>query len=222
MAASKKKFAVIGLGNFGFHAARALFEEGNDVIAIDNDRNRVQAIDEYASEAILLDATDKDALHALALDERDSVIVSTGSLISNSILICLYLKEMGVKHVIAKALDADHAKILKKVGADEIVHPEKDSAERVAKKLSRPNMLDFVPLTEDYDLIQIAPLDIFIGSSLKQLNLRAKYNIHVLAIKQLIPENFILAPPADFVIKDSDILIILGKASDLKKLQELK
>lgn len=217
-----KHFAVIGLGNFGFHTAKALFDDGNEVLAIDTDKGRVQAIDPFSTEAMVLDATDKEVLKSLGLENLDAVIVSTGTKISISILICLYLQEIGVKKILAKALDDDHAKILKRVGATEIIHPERDMALRVSKGLSRPNILDFIPLAEEFDLIQVGPPREFIGKSLMDLNLRAKYNVHVIAIKELVPENFILVPPANFVIKDSDILIMLGKTADIRKIKALK
>lgn len=217
-----KRFAVIGLGNFGFHAAKALYEDGNEVVAIDSDKGRVHAIDPYSTEAIVLDATDNEAFKALGLENMDGVIVSTGTKISTSILICLHLQEMGVKKILAKALDEDHGKILKRVGATQIIHPERDMAIRVSRGLSRPNVLDFVPLSEDYDLVQVGPPKEFIGKNLKELNLRAKYNVHIIAIKELVPDNFVLVPPAGFVIKDSDVLIMLGKSEDIKKIKALK
>jgi len=217
-----KHFAVIGLGNFGFHAAKALFEDGNEVVAIDADKARVQAIDPHSTEAVVLDATDKEALKSLGLENMDGVIVSTGTKISTSILICLYLQEIGVKKILAKALDADHGKILKRVGATEIIHPERDMALRLSRGLSLPNVLDFIPLAEEFDLIQVEPPGEFIGKSLKELNLRAKYNVHIIAIKELVPENFVLVPPASFVIKDSDILIMLGKSEDIRRIKALK
>lgn len=217
-----KHFAVIGLGKFGFHAAKALFEDGNEVIAIDTDKARVHAIDQHATEAVVLDATDKEAMKSLGLENMDGVIVSTGTKISISILICLYLQEIGVKKILAKALDDDHAKILKRVGATEIIHPERDMALRVSRGLSRPNVLDFIPLADEFDLIQVGPPREFIGKSLKDLNLRAKYNVHIIAINELVPENFRLIPPASFVIKDSDILIMLGKSEDIRRIKALK
>jgi trk system potassium uptake protein TrkA len=217
-----KRFVVIGLGNFGFHAAKALYEDGNEVLAIDVDKGRVQAIDAYCTEAILLDATDKEALRALGLEGLDGVIVSTGTKISISILICLYLQEIGVRKILVKALDEDHAKILKRVGATEIIHPERDMAIRISRGLSRPNVLDFIPLSDEFDLVQVGPPVAFTGKSLKDLNLRAKYNVHVIAIKELVPENFVLIPPASFVIKDSDILVMLGRSEDIKRIKALK
>lgn len=216
-----KHFAVIGLGNFGFHAAKALFEEGNEVLAIDSNKARVQAIDPFSTEAIVLDATEKDTLKALGLEHMDAVIVSTGTKISISILICLYLQEIGVKNILAKALDYDHGKILKRVGATRVIHPERDMAVRISKGLSRPNVLDFIPLAEEFDLIQIALPKKFVGKTLMKLDLRAKYNVHVIGIKEQNPENFILVPPADFVLKESDVLIILGKTADVRKIKAL-
>lgn len=217
-----KKFAVIGLGKFGFHVAKALFEDGNEVIAIDQDRNRIQEIDPYCTEAIVMDATDKEKLKALGIENMDSVVLSAGSNISNSILICLHLQEIGVKKILAKALDDDHAKILKKIGATEIIRPEMAMAVRVARGLSTPNILDFIPLAEDYNLLQVDPPRAFIGKTLKDLDLKARYNVFVIAIKELVPENFVLVPPASFLIKDSDLLILLGKEQDISKIKELK
>jgi trk system potassium uptake protein TrkA len=217
-----KRFAVIGLGKFGFHVAKALFESGNEVVAVDQDKNRIQEIDPFCTEAIVMDATDKERLNALGLENMDSVIISAGTKISNSILICLHLQELGIKKILAKALDEDHAKILKKVGATEIIRPEMAMAVRVARSLSTPNILDFIPLAEDYNLMQVDPPRAFIGKTLKELNLRAKYNVYVIAIKELVPENFILVPPAGFLIKDSDVLMILGKEQDISKIKELQ
>lgn len=216
-----KRFAVIGLGNFGFHTAKALFEDGNEVIAIDSEKAIVQTIDPYSSQAMVLDATDKMALKSLGLENMDAVVVATGPKISTSILICLYLQEIGIKKILAMALDEDHGKILERVGATEIIHPERDIALRVSRSLSHPNVLDFVPLTDEFDLIQINPPKEFIGKSLEELNLRAKYNAYIIAVKELISENFVLVPSADFVIKDSSILIVLGKSEDIKRIKAL-
>ena len=216
-----KRFVVIGLGNFGFYMAKALFENGNEVLAIDIDRALVQAIDPYTTEALVLDATDKEALTALGLEHLDAAVISTGLNISSSVLICLHLNEIGVKRILAKALDDDHAKILRKIGATEIIHPERDMAIKISRNLSNPNILDFLPLADDYDMLQVDPPVDFIGKSLKELNLRAKYNVHIIAIKELVPENVVLVPPADFIVKDSDILVMLGKSKDIRKIKAL-
>lgn len=217
-----KKLAVIGLGNFGFHIAKALYRDGHDVLAIDTDRTRVQAIGAFTSEALVMDATDKEALLGLGLEQMDGVIVSTGTKISTSILICLYLQEIGVKSILVKALDEDHEKILKRVGATEVIHPEREMALRVARGISTPNILDFIPLAQDFDLVQVAPPKEFLGKSLLELKLRSRYNVQIIAIKELAPPNMVLAPPAEFIVKDSDLLLILGKSQDINRIKALK
>lgn len=219
---AKKKFAVIGLGSFGFHAAKTLYNDGNEVVAIDVNRNLVQAIAPYCSEAILMDATDKEAMRTLSLEQMDSVLLATGTKISTSIIICLFLQELGVKTIIAKALDDDHEKLLRKVGATDVVHPERDMARRVARGMSTPNVLDFIPLGKEFNLVQVAPPKEFLGKSLVDLNLRSRYNVHVIAVKELSPENTILAPPANFVVKSSDLLLMLGKAEDISRIKALQ
>jgi trk system potassium uptake protein len=217
-----KRFAVIGLGNFGFYAAKSLFEDGHEVIAMDIGKARVQAVAPHVTDALVLDATEMNALKPLGLEQMDAVIIATGTRIGTSILICLHLQEIGCKRILAKAIDEDHEKILNRMGATEIIHPERDMALRVSRSLSRPNLLDFVPLSDEFDLIQVGPPREFIGKSLKGLNLRAKYNVHVIAIKELEPENTVIVPSPDFIIKDSDILIMLGKTEDIGKIKALK
>lgn len=217
-----KRFAVIGLGNFGFYVTKTLFEEGHEVIAIDKNRDRIQSIDQYSTEAIVLDASNKDSLKSLGLEEMDGVIVCTGTKISESIIICHYLHEMNVKKILVKAFDDDHAIILNRIGATDIIFPERDMAKRVARNLSRPNVLDFIPLSDQFDLIQIEPPKEFIGKTIRELNLRAKYNVHIIAIKQKDSEEFILIPQPEFSISDTSILVLLGKSTDIKKVKAIK
>ncbi|HOP06251.1 MAG TPA: TrkA family potassium uptake protein [candidate division Zixibacteria bacterium] len=217
-----KKFAVIGLGKFGFHVAKALYEDHNEVVAIDADPSRVQAIDPYSSEALVMDSTDKEALQALGLERMDGVIVSTGTNIAVSILLCQYLVELGVKRIMIKAINDDHATILQRLGATEVIHPERDVALRIAHSLSMPNILDFIPLSKDFELIQVGPPAEFLGKTLKDLNLRHKYNVHVIAIKDSGTEAFRLVPSADYIIRAEDILIMLGKIEDIQKIRDLR
>lgn len=217
-----KRFAVIGLGNFGSHITETLYQDNNEVIAIDINKNKVQAIDAHATQAIVMDATNKDALGELALDTLDAVIVATGENTSMSILICLHLQELGVKNIIAKAQNEDHGKILRRVGATEVIHPEREMAVRVAQNLSRPNILDFIPLSRDFNLIQIITPQSFIGKSLKDLSFRAKYNIHVIAIQEMATKKTILVPDAAFPLKEGDTLIMLGKQKDIERIKDIK
>ena len=131
-----KRFAVIGVSSFGFYLIKALFEEGHEVLAIDMDQHKAQSVDSYSDEALVLDATDKDTLATLGLEDANSVIVSTGSRIHSSVLICLYLSELGIKDIVVQCEDTDHEKILQKVGATRVVHPDRDAGYRLAHSLS--------------------------------------------------------------------------------------
>jgi trk system potassium uptake protein TrkA len=216
------KYAVIGLGNFGFYAARTLFEEGHDVIAIDVDEDMIQKIHPYCSQAILGDATQKDMLKTLGLEEMDAVVVSMGENVNAATLITLYLRELEVKRIVVKATNEDHGKILSKLGATDIIFPEKDMAVKVAHGLSTPDVLDYIAMSGDYIIAEIAPIEQFVGNTLADLQLRSKYNINVIGIKELIPENFIFVPPANFVIKHSDILLVIGKREDINSIRGSK
>ncbi len=217
-----KRFAVIGVGSFGFYVTKALYENKNEVIAIDLRKERIQAVEPFCTSAIVQDVTDMEALKGLGLDEVDAVIVSTGANIKPSILICFHLGRLGIKRIIAKAEDDDHGEILKLLGASEIVRPGVDMAKRLAMQLTSPNILEFLPLEEDYTIAQVAPPSPFIGRSLRELDLRQRYGVNIIAIKELVPERFVMVPTADFVVKDSDLLIMVGKEADLKKIKELK
>lgn len=217
-----RRFAVIGLGRFGFYLVKTLFEKGHDVIAIDSKREVVQEIKDYCSQAVVANATDKDALISLGVHEVDVAIVAIGVPMEASILATLYLKEMGVNHIVVKAMTNDHAKILEKIGATDVVFAEREMAVKVANSLTSLNIMDFLPLAPDYSIMEIAPPKEFIGSTLAKIDLRRKYRIQVIAIKELIPEKMIMIPGADFVIKDSDMMVVMGANNDLEALQKKK
>jgi trk system potassium uptake protein TrkA len=216
-----KRFTVLGLGSFGFSVAKTLFEEGHDVIALDMDNELAQKIRPYCSQAIIGDATQKEMLATLGLDEMDAVVISMGDNSSAATLVTLFVKELEAKRIVVKASDADHGKILRKVGATQVIYPEIDMAVKVAKNLSSPDVLDFFPMTGEYIIAEVAPVEEFVGKTLAELKLRSEYNVNVIGIKELVPENFVLIPPADFTIKDSDILLIIGTRQDIKKIKQL-
>ena len=212
------KFAVIGLGSFGSNIAKTLYDGKNEVLAIDRDKEKIEDVKTLVSHAVSMDAAVKENLQALDLQEMDVVVVSLGPEMEASILTVLYLHEIGVKRIVAKALTEDHAKILEALGASEVIYPEKDMAIKTAHKLSNPNVLEYLPLTSGFGIQEIAPPEKFIGKTLKSLDLREKYGVQIIAIKELIPERTNFVPDADFVIKDSDILVIIGEEKQLKKL----
>ncbi len=215
------KFAVIGLGSFGSNMAKTLYEKGNEVLAVDDDKEKIEEFKTFVSKAVNMDARDKENLQAVGINDMDVVIVSLGPEMEASILTVLHLHELGARRILAKALTEDHAKILEAVGATEVIYPEKDMAVRTALKLSCPNVLEYLPLVSGFSVQEIAPPEKFIGKSLKELDLRNKYGVQVIAVKELIPGKTTFAPHAEFVIKDSDILIIIGEEKALGKINSI-
>ena len=213
------RYAVIGLGNFGSWVVRTLNELRQDTIAIDIDKDRVQKIRDYTSTPVLADATRKENLISLGINEMKAAVVSLGDNTSAATLITLYLQEMGVSQIIVKAVDEDHGKILKKVGATDIIFPEKDMGVKVAKSLVMPNILEFIDMSEDFQIAEIAPPNDFVGKSLAQLALPQSYNVQVIGIRELIPERFTIVPTGDFIVKDSDILVVIGRGSNINRIK---
>jgi len=216
-----RRFVVIGLGHFGFSVAKVLYEEGHEVLAIDSNKEIIQDIKDFCSQAILADARDKETLIALGLEDVDVAVISLGDQMEASILATLYLREIGIKEIITKAISEDHGKILRKIGASEVIFPEKDMAEKLARRLSAPNMMDYLPLTPEYGIMEIAPPSRFIGKSLADLKLRNKYGVQVIAVKELVPERMNLIPPPEFILKDSDSLVVIGRTEDLERLKKM-
>ena len=160
-----KRVVVIGLGIFGFNIAKDLYENGMEVIAIDKNKEVIQKIKDFSTKAILADGTDKEVIESIGIQEDDVVIVSFGEDLAASTLITLHLKEMKVKTIIVKAPNEDHKHVLEKVGATEVIIPERAMADKVAKSLISPNVLDYIPLSEDYTIYEIGPPVEFYGEN---------------------------------------------------------
>jgi trk system potassium uptake protein TrkA len=212
------KFAVIGMGSFGSNVAKTLFKNGEEVLAVDSNKERMDLVKNDVSHAVTMEAADKESLEAIGVQDMDVVIVSLGPNMEASILTVLYLHEMKCRRIIAKALTEDHSKILYAVGAHEVIYPEKDMAIKTALRLSNPNVLEYLPLSAGFSIQEIAPPEKFIGRSLGELGLRTKFGIQIIAVRGLVPEKTTMIPAADFVIKDSDILVIIGEDQQLQKL----
>jgi len=172
-----KQFVVLGLGNFGFNVAKSLASGGNQVLAIDTDPERIDEIKDYVSEAIIAGAKNTKVLNEFITGAVDAVIISIGENMEASILTTHYLKERKIKHIVVKAINENHAKILELMGADEIILPEKDIAISLAQKLSSANLLENIPLTSAFSIVEVNTSENFIGKTLKQLQLRSKYNL---------------------------------------------
>lgn len=217
-----RSFAVIGLSTFGFYLCKYLAQRGFEVMAVDADELKIERIKHTVSKAIILDATDKNALGNLGMNDFDVVIVSLGDQIDASILVTLYLKELGVKEIIAKASTEDHGKILDRIGATTVIFPERDVAFRLARSLENVNVLDAIPVVPGVSILEFGAPSSFLGKTLRELDINNKYGIQIIMIKELVPENLIVVPKADHQIKDSDILIGVGKDQDFKKLLDVK
>jgi trk system potassium uptake protein TrkA len=214
-----KRVVVIGLGIFGYNIARDLFENGFDVIAIDKNKEAVQKIKNYSTKAILADGTDKEVMDEIGMHEDDIAIISFGEDLASSTLITLHLRQLKIKNIIVKAPNEEHKMILEKVGATDVIIPEMDVAKKVAKSLISPNVMDYIPLSEDYMILEMAPPNSFLGKTIAELQLRGKYNIEVIAVRDIISDNIHMVPQADFVIKDGEVLVVIGKEADIRKIK---
>lgn len=214
-----KNIAVIGLSSFGFYLCKALNKLGYNIMAVEIKEDLVNNVKPFVRKAVIGDAKDKNFLINLGISDFDLVVVSVGSKIDVSILITLYMKELGIKEIIAKAVNEDHAKILERIGATSIIFPERDLAYRMAHTIASPNFIEYIPLTEGFNLIEISPPKPWLGKSLKELKLRNKYQIQIAMIREIVPERVVI-PDAEFVLKDSDILYIIGSDESINKMNK--
>ena len=213
-----KSYIVIGLGKFGSQAAKRLYELGCEVLAIDRNSELVQPIANQVTQAVVADARDKEVLRALGAKDFECAIVAIGDDLAVSVLATMNLKELGVPYIVCKASDETHRQVLMKLGADRVVIPEQEHADRLAKNLSSPNVLDYIELSEEYGIIEIPAPKAWVGKSLKELNVRAKLGINILAIRR--NGTFNVSPGADFAFAEGDVMVILGDNKALKKVQK--
>jgi trk system potassium uptake protein TrkA len=213
-----KQFAIIGMGRFGSSIARTLYSLGNDVLAIDYIEERIQDVSDYVTHAVVADATDEQTLIALGLRNFDTAVVTIGGDIQASILICLLCKEMGINEVIAKAANELHARVLRKIGVDRVVFPERDMGMRLAHNLVSSNILDFIELSSDHSLVEINVHESWEGKSLKELDMRVNYGVNVMAIKHGGSIN--ISPRGDDCVEVGDTLVVIGSNEDIRRLEK--
>jgi len=221
----RRQFAVIGLGRFGAAMATTLTELGQDVIGVDGEPERVRELAEVITQAIELDATDLRALKAAGIQDVDVAVVSIGENIESSLLVVMQLKEIGIKQIVAKAVTPLHGKILEKLGVTRVIFPEREMAIRVAHGLVTPDVIDYIELSRDISIVELPAADIFIGKTLKQLELRPRYGLTLIAIKRRpapdAPIVTLVAPSADEIIESGDILVLLGNNEKLNQLDTM-
>jgi trk system potassium uptake protein TrkA len=211
-----KDFAVIGLGRFGETVATALRALGHEVMGVDHDATRTQALADALTHVVQADATQEGVLADLGLGRFEVVVVAMGADVEASILVTVMLKELGVKKVVARASSALHGKVLSKVGADEVVFPERDMGFRVAQGLVNPNVLEYFQLSPHYSVVEIKAPKFAHGRTLSQLNLRARFGVNVILIRH--GDEINASPGADDVIKEGDLLVVSGPDEGLRRM----
>ncbi len=216
----KRQYAIIGLGRFGTSVASTLFRAGYEVLAIDADEERVQKFSDEVTHVVQADTTDEAALKSLGIRNFDTVVVAIGEDVQANILTTLLLKEIGVQYIVAKARNELHGKMLTKIGADKVIYPERDMGVRVAHNLVSTNVLDYIELSPNLSLVEVAAPRTIRGLSLAEANLRALYGVNVVAMKR--GEQIIVPPQPDEKIGDHDILIVVGSTAGVQKLEELE
>ena len=215
----KLTVAVIGLGRFGFAMATTLAGLGHDVIGIDGDEDKVRAVADTVSLAMQLDVTDEKALRGAGIQDVDVAVVSIGENIESSLLVVTLLREIGIDRVVAKAVTALHGRILEKLGVTRVVFPEREMAVRVAHSIAMPNVLDYIELSSDFSIVEVPAPAEFVGKTLREIGLRARFGLTTIAIKHVTDAGAIvstnIAPGPDDVVQKGDLLSLLGSLERL-------
>lgn len=210
--------AVIGLGNFGSNLVRSLYDLGHHLTVLDLDPKLVARQQDFSDQAVAADATDRAVLEELGLELADAAVVCIGEPMGASILATLHLRDMGLKTLVAKAASPEHERVLKRVGASQVIFPEREAAHSLAVSMSDPNLLEYLPLGKEFSVMELAPTSEQVGKTIQELDLRRKMGINVIAIREVVPKRTHLILEPDYVVKDSDVLVVLGRSEDLKKL----
>jgi trk system potassium uptake protein TrkA len=214
-----KTILVIGIGRFGKHLSRKLIKIGNEVMVVDKDEEKLSELLPLAASAQIGDCTKEEVLRSLGISNFDLCFVCVGSSFQNSLEITSLLKDLGAKYVISKASRDIHIKFLLRNGADEVIDPEKDIAEKLAVRCSANNIFDYIELTKDISIYEIPPAESWIGKSIKEVNFRAKYHVSILAIK--VDDKISLLPSADYIFRPDEHLMVIGRHSDVERILRL-
>ncbi|HLQ71324.1 MAG TPA: TrkA family potassium uptake protein [Bacillota bacterium] len=214
----KKEFAVIGLGRFGGSICEELSKEGMGVLAIDYSEDKINEYKNIATHAVIADSTDEATLKEIGIKNFDHVIVAIGDNIQASILTTVILSDIGIKKITVKAQSDYHEKILNKIGADHVIHPERDMGKRIARNIISSNILDFLELSEDHSIVEVKAGKKMVGKTLVDLDIRANYGCNVVAIKEGGEIN--VSPMADDALEEDNILIVVGADKDISRFEK--
>lgn len=214
------RIVVMGLGNFGHAFVKALArQESVEILAVDADRDAVDDVGAIVDRAVLADCTVLEVLEDLDVGSADYAVISLGGEMDASILATLHSRSLGVRNICVKAISEDHGRILDLIGATKIIHPEKEVAESLAEALAKPNVLDFIPLGEDYSIIEFEPSAGIVGKSLEELDMRNRFGVTVLGVKEYLTGARKMNPPASYVVGDDVSLLIMGRTDQIRQLQ---
>ncbi|MGM0881920.1 MAG: potassium channel family protein [Bacillota bacterium] len=213
----KNQFVIVGLGRFGSSLGRELIQLGYEVLGIDKDEEVVQEMSSVLTYAVSADCTDEEALRSLGVRNFDCGVVAIGDDIQASILTTILLKDLGVKKVVAKAISELHGRVLEKIGVDRVVYPERDMGIRVAHQLVSPNLLDYIELSKEYTIAELAVPQCLNGKSLHDLNPRARFGCSIVAINK--PGGIIIAPTATDVLTERDVMVIIGTNDQIEQFE---
>ena len=216
-AAKRELFCIIGLGRFGMALAESLSAEGKELIVIDSDRDKVNYAAQFCENAFVLDSLSRENLEKVGVGECDTVIVGIGRKLDISVLTVLNLKNMGVERVIAKSTSTEQGMVLEKLGA-EVVYPEKDMGERLAARLARPNVLEYLSLGQDVDIVELCVGSRADGKKVAELDLRRRFSLNMIAIKKDGAVSADIGP--DTVVSLGDRITVIGRAENIDKLAE--
>lgn len=211
-----KNILVIGMGRFGQHLCRELYTLGNEIMAIDTDQAALENVSQYVAASRIADCTNPDVLQSIGVTDYDICVVCIGNNFQNSLEITSQLKEMGAKYVVSKANRDIQAKFLLRNGADEVIYPNRDMAEKLARKVNTNHVFDYIELTGEYAIYEIPPLDKWVGKSIREANIRAEYHVNVLGTK--IDGETKIMPLADHVIEKNEHLIVVATKKDIDKI----
>jgi trk system potassium uptake protein TrkA len=217
---SKQEFAVIGLGRLGTAVARTLLERGRTVLGIDRDREAVQLLADELTEALILDATDEDALRSVDIALYDAVIVAISDNFEDELLTTLTLKQLGVRRVVGVAADERQRTILLKVGADEVVMPEEDTGRRMGLLLALPNLVERLTLGKEHSIAELHMPRAFSDRTVQHIGFDKQHRVTLLAIKR--KAELIVPPPADFLLGSDDLMVVIGKDEDVRRIAEVE
>ena len=215
------RVAVLGLGNFGYSFARRLSRQrGVEILAVDVDKATVDEVAAFVTNAIIADVTDPEVVAELDLGVMDYAVISLGNKMDPSILTTLHLRSLDVPNIYVKAISDDHARILELIGATKIIHPEREVAESLAEALGKPNVLEFIPLGAEYSIIEFEPPSTFVGKTLAELDLRNRFGVTVIGLRDYLTDSRRINPPGDTVIGDDVSLLILGRMEQIESLRQ--